>query len=253
MPSLRRTASSPLVRTSPYSYSSSLAGAQEVLADIEWWKVTDGQCESSSVDFDGERLTNDDDENNVASDTIASPALLNVDTGVDRLLMPSALWASDDVRINPSLKSEASSDVPTAEFAALSLAPRTPPTRRPRRGRQSTSSSLESTPEPPVLIIEGLHLGLSDMGMFDDHVSFVSFEPAALPSPPRLTRAHTFADIFSGRRVLVLLFGISPSQPPFLAHLRQLNRVRGLGSIGVGSLGQYHHFAPCPPAHPNKL
>ncbi|KAH6894977.1 hypothetical protein BKA70DRAFT_1375715 [Coprinopsis sp. MPI-PUGE-AT-0042] len=204
MPSLRRTASSPLVRTSPYSYSSSLAGAQvargngrrrssgsevanrRVLADIEWWKVTDGQCESSSVDFDGERLTNDDDENNVASDTIASPALLNVDTGVDRLLMPSALWASDD----------ASSDVPTAEFAALSLAPRTP-TRRPRRGRQSTSSSLESTPEPPVLIIEGLHLGLSDMGMFDDHVSFVSFEPAALPSPPRLTRAHTFADIFS--------------------------------------------------------
>jgi hypothetical protein len=121
MPSLRRTASNPLVRTSPYRSSSSLAGSQvarangrrrssgsdvahrRVLADIEWWKVTDGQCETSSGVLEGQRQINDDDENTIAPATIASTTLLNVDDGVDRLLMPSALWTSDDVRTISSI------------------------------------------------------------------------------------------------------------------------------------------------------
>lgn len=57
MPSLRRTLSSPSVRSSPYSNGSPVARGgghrrssgsettnRRVLADIEWWKVTDGQC-----------------------------------------------------------------------------------------------------------------------------------------------------------------------------------------------------------------
>ena len=62
MPSLRRSASSPAVRPAPY-YSSSLAVARgnghrrssgsetssrRVLADIEWWRVTEGQCDPSA-------------------------------------------------------------------------------------------------------------------------------------------------------------------------------------------------------------
>lgn len=60
MPSLRRTASSPAVRSSPYSSGSPVARGgghrrssgsettnRRVLADIEWWRVTEGQRESS--------------------------------------------------------------------------------------------------------------------------------------------------------------------------------------------------------------
>lgn len=64
MPSLRRSFSSPSVRSSPYPSSSSpstirtrpaphphprrsagATGERRVLADIEWWRVHDGQCD----------------------------------------------------------------------------------------------------------------------------------------------------------------------------------------------------------------
>ena len=64
MPSLRRTVSNPVVvRSSPYSTavlstrggghrrsSGSDTTTRRVLADIDWWKVTEGQCDSSLED-----------------------------------------------------------------------------------------------------------------------------------------------------------------------------------------------------------
>lgn len=67
MPSLRRTASSPIVRSSPYSSSSSSTAVRvrnnkrpsasettgrRVLADIDWWRVTEGQCDPNVDDGD---------------------------------------------------------------------------------------------------------------------------------------------------------------------------------------------------------
>lgn len=61
MPSLRRTSSTPAVRLSPYSNvsvatrgnghrrsSGSDTTTRRVLAEIEWWRVTEGQCVPSS-------------------------------------------------------------------------------------------------------------------------------------------------------------------------------------------------------------
>jgi hypothetical protein len=65
MPSLRRTSSSPAVRSNPYSSSlSSLAARarenrrsaasetspRRVLADIDWWRVSEGQSDPNTVD-----------------------------------------------------------------------------------------------------------------------------------------------------------------------------------------------------------
>ena len=120
MPSLRRTASNPsVVRSSPYRSLSSLAGAQvarsqgrrrssgsditsrRVLADIDWWTVTDGQCENGSGDYVEGRQTNDDNENNVTAGVASSNASLNLENGVDHLFLPAALWRTDDVRDLP--------------------------------------------------------------------------------------------------------------------------------------------------------
>ena len=74
MPSLRRTLSSPSVRSSPYSNSSLLARGggrrrssgsettnRRVLADIEWWKVTDGQCDPDPDQEQEDRNRGDQD------------------------------------------------------------------------------------------------------------------------------------------------------------------------------------------------
>lgn len=87
-----------------------------------------------------------------------------------------------------------------SQFAALSIAPRTPPrlTRRHTHGVASTSSSLESTPEAVERPLECLRFGIldSDMGFSDAGVSptLPTFRLACpCPSPPFLTtRAHSF-------------------------------------------------------------
>lgn len=67
MPSLRRTASSPAVRASPYHSSAarvrhkkrplaSESSVRRVLADIDWWKVTEGQCDPNVDDADDARF-----------------------------------------------------------------------------------------------------------------------------------------------------------------------------------------------------
>ncbi|TFL02878.1 hypothetical protein BDV98DRAFT_581722 [Pterulicium gracile] len=140
MPSLRRSVSSPAVRSSPYptvssALSSSIAnraGApggsrrssasevsnRRVLADLDWWTVMEGQVESDSSRA----------EQVVEDFSVAEPS--NRPT-------TSVLDSPEFLGLSPS------------RFAALSLGPRTPPRRRrvTRHTSESRLSSLESTPE----------------------------------------------------------------------------------------------------------
>jgi hypothetical protein len=96
MPSLRRTLSSPSVRSSPYSNGSLVARGsghrrssgsettnRRVLADIEWWKVTDGQCDT---DADQEP----EDRNRGDQDIISLQ--VSMGSGVDHPLPTSLPW-----------------------------------------------------------------------------------------------------------------------------------------------------------------
>lgn len=82
MPSLRRAVSSPFVRSSPYSNGTTVARGsghrrssgsettnRRVLADIEWWKVTDSQ-----YDADADR----EDRNRGGLDVISLEASLGL-------------------------------------------------------------------------------------------------------------------------------------------------------------------------------
>ncbi|TFK42287.1 hypothetical protein BDQ12DRAFT_675951 [Crucibulum laeve] len=107
MPSLRRTASSPSVRSSPYSSSSSASVAtrghghrrssgsettgRRVLADIEWWRVTDGQCDPSAADRDDQDLVADD------ALAIAVASATSPDLGLEQLHAPSPWITSTTV------------------------------------------------------------------------------------------------------------------------------------------------------------
>ena len=99
MPSLRRTLSSPLVRSSPYSNgllvargsghrrsSGSETTNRRVLADIEWWKVTDGQCDT---DIDQES-----EDRNRGDQDIGSSLGLDIHVGVEHPLPTTLPWIS---------------------------------------------------------------------------------------------------------------------------------------------------------------
>ncbi|KAF4576692.1 hypothetical protein EYR40_000941 [Pleurotus pulmonarius] len=168
MPSLRRTFSSPSVRSSPYpsSLSSSQAGARahghghrrssgsetssrRVLADIEWWRVSGGQQEQESDDRVDRAL------GDVTGNGIEIPATPEQESSVERPTTPS-LWAT-------STLGEAGHVLPIPSFAALGVAPQTPP----RRGRASegSTSSVESSPESVGPSLEGLRRGFADLSL----------------------------------------------------------------------------------------
>lgn len=93
MPSLRRSSSSPAVRSSPYPSSlgavhrgqphgnrrssGSETSTRRVLADIEWWKVTDGQ-DAADV------YSNDDPDDRDPQVPASEESLASDDLGVDR-------------------------------------------------------------------------------------------------------------------------------------------------------------------------
>ena len=102
MPSLRRTASSPAVRSSPYSNgavaargnghrrsSGSETTSRRVLADIEWWRVSDGQCDPSA-DQEQEDRTQDI----VPLDESIGIHIQSADAGVERQSPLSLPWLS---------------------------------------------------------------------------------------------------------------------------------------------------------------
>lgn len=125
MPSLRRTASSPVVRSSPYPSSSSLSpstararcnrrstasetAGRRVLADIDWWRVTEGQCDPNVDDTDDIHL---DDNRGLIGDIP-----LSIDASVEH---PSSLvplpWVPTVVEDVPEVHLEES----TSEYTHI--------------------------------------------------------------------------------------------------------------------------------------
>jgi hypothetical protein len=107
--------------------------------------------------------------------------------------------------------------MPVAEMAALSIAPATPR----RHALESSSSSLESTPEVSHIQAEHPHLDLGalNFGLQDTDVSSppVVRRARSGTSPPLLSlRAHSFADFASHERQYAD-FAMSPlsSHPVF--------------------------------------
>lgn len=152
MPStpLRRTLSAPAVRLTPYPTSSmrasgaggrpgrpsagSLTPSRRVLADLDWWRVMDGQ--GGEAEF--------------------GASALNAGGGSTEEQAADAFWSApglfDDVHIEPlSVNWSEAMESPVPELATLSLAPQTP-----RRLRSRPSAS--STPSPTRLFPDGAEL-----------------------------------------------------------------------------------------------
>ncbi|KAL0578675.1 hypothetical protein V5O48_003295 [Marasmius crinis-equi] len=164
--------SSPSVRSSPYPSLSSGNGSatrtggngyrrssgsdvasRRVLADIEWWRVTVGQR-----DLDAEQELEDNNRDQEQVD----PAV--VQQGVERQERATAGPASPNVLQFSSLSSDGFLLSPTEEYGVLAIPPQTPPR---RHSRQTSSSSLESTPEVTEGPVESLRLGIEylDLGL----------------------------------------------------------------------------------------
>ena len=241
MPSLRRTLSSPSVRSSPYSNGSLAARGgghrrssgsettnRRVLADIEWWKVTDGQC---YADADQEQ----EDRNRGDQDIISLEVLLGtqVDNGVDHPLPTSLPWIpsfTTEVHhltfcssVSPDFRSYQLNLPPTEQFSGLSITPHTPTHRH--HSLESSSSSLESTPEAAGSPLESLGLRLLDIDMGFPETPFPTFHLGKTSHTGTLTpvipRAFSFADCLSmedGQVNEYADFALSPlsSSPDFL-------------------------------------
>ncbi|KAJ7219429.1 hypothetical protein GGX14DRAFT_592135 [Mycena pura] len=230
MPSLRRTLSSPSVRTAPYP-AAMLSGSppstasrssahrrstdsetsfRRVLADIEWWRVADGQRdlvpeqEQEEPDRDPDQEVEDD----LLPDQVAAvpaPHGARGDRGVEHPLMLAHL----------SLLELGSPEMPIAEMAALSIAPVTPR----RHALESSTSSLESTPgashvqaEHPFLDWDALNVGLHHT-----EVPAPVLRRARSDTSPILLSQRSFAAAFTSYERQYADFGISPlsSSPIF--------------------------------------
>ncbi|KAJ7087883.1 hypothetical protein C8R44DRAFT_893118 [Mycena epipterygia] len=202
MPSLRRTLSSPSVRTASAPYPAMLSPStpgprthgnghrrstgsetsnRRVLADIEWWRVADGQRDVVPEQESGEHDLDPDQEDDQGTEVGAA--------GAERPTTPA--------HGSPHLPG---SEMPIDEMAALSIAPASPR----RHALESSSSSLESTPEAPDVQAEHPHLdlGVLSFGLQDIDVPSPTLRRARSgTSPPFLSgRSHSFTDFASSER-----------------------------------------------------
>ncbi|KAF9265596.1 hypothetical protein L218DRAFT_997540 [Marasmius fiardii PR-910] len=174
MPSLRRTMSSPSVRSSPYPSLSSGNGSsvrtggsghrrssgsdiasRRVLADIEWWRVTVGQR-----DFDAEQELEDNNRNQDQVDPTV------VQAGEGQAERANTGHAPSTVLQFLSLSSDGFPISIIDEYGVLEIPPQTPPR---RHSRESSVSSLESTPEVVEGPVESLRVGIEDMDLSHTH------------------------------------------------------------------------------------
>ncbi|OCH93400.1 hypothetical protein OBBRIDRAFT_811140 [Obba rivulosa] len=242
MPSLRRTFSSPSVRSSPYHYqtSSSISSSnatrtsghaprrssgsetsqRRVLADIDWWRVQEGQREVRGEDVD-------DQEPDASETAEGDPAAIG--TGADMgavgiILAPPVLDAGVAVGDIGGDFYESLSPLP--QFAELAISPRTPMRRR--HASESSESSTESTPDSTYGPLFPLHhLG---MGFMDMHVppyvpppptSIGIGHPSGRPKPlgPRSTSYSAVEFQLSiNARHREMFEDIFPPPPPFFSH-----------------------------------
>ncbi|KLO18623.1 hypothetical protein SCHPADRAFT_993503 [Schizopora paradoxa] len=207
MPSLRRTVSTPLVRTSPYPSSLSASAAQvnainggagstatrprrctsgsdtirrRVLADIEWWRVLDGQQpEEPELDEEQEQLVesivNDivQQEDAINAEALASGQLLlasgpvsevnadgDFEVGISHRLSTRSSHSDAKFLRFPSFRVQASSLA--TPFAALRISATSTPPLSPSRPRREASDA-------------------SDMSF--ESVDSFDFEPTPISSP----------------------------------------------------------------------
>ncbi|KAI6022727.1 hypothetical protein EDC04DRAFT_2574925 [Pisolithus marmoratus] len=202
MPSLRRSASSPSVRSSPYPLSLSsavssrarTAGQQprrasgsdvserRVLADIEWWRVADGQCPPSP----------DSDQDEVQPPP--QPTTRVSSGGVATLSAGGSLEPPQTVL--PFFSSELFQSPSLDEYAPLPVEPST----RHGHGRGSSFSSVESTPELATPPLQAVDLDLvnpaSDLDSPASEHPWIGIGIRHLPLPLPLTlRSFSFGGI----------------------------------------------------------
>jgi len=232
MPSLRRAFSSPSVRVSPYPAlpssrshrvhphghrrsSGSDVSDRKVLADIDWWRVTDGQRERAGEEEDEEEgeveerdvvgVENpapvdsaDSEAMAIASRNDAIPGLPFTDRGEsvpgvepERPSTPvasqSPLSEGDDPNIFGFSQSHVFEQL--ASESSFALRPRTPTRRRNRS--ESSTSSVNSTPDSEILRTPIERASFAGMGFADPgpesplfHVGLASLN-ATIPLVPK--------------------------------------------------------------------
>ncbi|KAI0072775.1 hypothetical protein K474DRAFT_330693 [Panus rudis PR-1116 ss-1] len=230
MPSLRRTLSSPSVRSSPYYYPSSSSSLfssssssshsqtrqgghgptrrssgsetaqRRVLADIDWWRVEEGQRELRGLP--PLRLPAEVDDENVVREV--PPPVASVFTDVP-LWQPApgsgAAGDESDYTFSVGVSSESTAiepPSPVTEFAALSISARVEAHRRltSTSASSDSDSSFESMPSPT--------LNQASLAPFSDLV-FSDIVPRSpdmnVPSLPSLPRALRRGPALTGRSV----------------------------------------------------
>ncbi|KAG6829642.1 hypothetical protein H0H92_003975 [Tricholoma furcatifolium] len=224
MPSLRRTISSPSVRSSPYSSalsaghpsrpgghrrsSGSETSTRRVLADIEWWRVVDGQRD---LDADQEPVPSSDQ----APDSPSSLALAMEELLGSSMLFSAGMGVEHSAIVPLAVGSLQSSQTPpTTQFAALSIGPQTPIRRN--HARNSSQSSLESTPEAvQPAMFDGLRLAIRDteLGISDPLPNFPVLQrssSASLGSAPPLFAVSDFLAFENNSANHYADFSVSP-------------------------------------------
>ncbi|KAF8212066.1 hypothetical protein K438DRAFT_1957845 [Mycena galopus ATCC 62051] len=215
MPSLRRTLSTPSVRSAPYALLSPTAAprihgsahrrstgselaVRRVLADIQWWRVADGQRDVVSEQELEEQDLDPDQEDDFPPDQVAAVPVPG-GAGVERPSTPALVPGHE---------------MPVAEMAALSIAPATPR----RHALESSTSSLESTPETSHVQAEHPYLDLGALNFSDAPAPVVTRARSGTVPSLLSMRAHSFADFASYERQYAD-FAMSPlSSPPIFSN-----------------------------------
>ncbi|EPQ58279.1 hypothetical protein GLOTRDRAFT_114739 [Gloeophyllum trabeum ATCC 11539] len=224
MPSLRRTISSPSIRAArsapypsigsagatrthghvPRRTSGSETASRRVLADIEWWRVLDGQRE---VDADSLEDENRDQTQDDAQEAAEAPMDVAPSDEMARLTIGSP--SLSPLAVARGLPVDNSDVVPTSPVSdlpavPLAIAPVTPPHGRRRNTLQSSSSSTESTPESfrsHSLVLPDVSFGPLASGQPDlIPLRLPMYPPAGLRPPPLSSvRSFSYNDLDCGR------------------------------------------------------
>ncbi|KAI0062305.1 hypothetical protein BV25DRAFT_1916216 [Artomyces pyxidatus] len=224
MPSLRRTLSSPAVRSSPYPAAIGVAAgrphgprrssgsdtsSRRVLADIDWWRVTVGQNDTDLA------------EEREAAEGAEAPSPADPADDLDDPTSPAAVNALEIERPSTPIASEVAlspmiDDSPQAhrygpqahrygQLSAFAAGLRTP-TRR--HSSESSASSVESSPD--ALLTPRECLSFADMGFADPGadlpplrarqislaaVKSLSFSEFSTPTKDRSAKASVFDEL----------------------------------------------------------
>ncbi|EIM90000.1 uncharacterized protein STEHIDRAFT_119068 [Stereum hirsutum FP-91666 SS1] len=229
MPSLRRTFSSPSARSTPYPSSLGIANTRgsypsrrssgsdvstrRVLADIDWWRVADGQREP---DAERELNENEDTEATAGNNTAQIPSRSPADTIADALadfalVAGPATIAAELALQQPSTSgpSEVLSEnqpgdsivhSPFRSYGPLGLGPRTPARREASGSSTYSSDSCSSTSSSPDSLYtprENLSFTFSDVGFSDSVFDSPSIPTETRPVALGAIKSYSFAGFSS--------------------------------------------------------